>query len=512
MGSRLLRLVLLSFLSLYSDCRSDLSRDEFHQVINEDNDANVGHDFDTRTHVFKESVRELSTRNDLVKRGLISPEYIHEVVFAVEQKNMEELTRVLHDVSNPMSSNYGQHWTREKIINFTSNPYAHDTVVSYLLSNGISSLSETLSGEFIKASAPIVVWEKMFNTEFFTFYQTHEDKSVEKIIRAEKYWIPRELDKHINCVFYTIEMPIVRHHSVTQPSPPSKSKSRIKENHSRWIDDDSVTPDKIKKHYNMSHSIRGSHSVQQAIYTNDDSDFSLSDMHQFQMYAGLPFQNILKTENRRNQSQNFQRSVKSNLNLQYMMAISPLSSTVYSSIPNNDFIQWLISATNTTTFPSVMNILWSYDESTCTMGSRSVLMIQSIKLSLMGATIIATSGINGANSGNQECGYNPDFFSSCPYITSVGSTMVRFLDLSFIFSLSFSLFQKDYFSSSFFLPCLFFYLLLCLFLLSLQQFILAGGRYEGSCMLRSKFHNIWGRVFVLFSRPRFSKRRYYEIF
>ena len=458
MELRQIQLLLIIFLSLHSYSSSDVRRDDYqYQVIDKENYANAGHHLDTRTHVFKESVHQLLWRSDLVKRDLTYREYVHEVVFAIQQKNMEELTRVLHDVSNPMSSNYGQHWTREKIVNFTYNRYAHDTVVSYLLSNGVSIVSETLSGEFIKASAPIVVWEKMFNTEFFTFYQTHEEKRVKKMVRAEKYWIPRELDEHINCVFYTIEMPIVRHNRITQSGPPSKSKSRIKGINDRLTYDDSVTPDKIRKYYNMSHNSRGGHSAEQAIYTNDDSDLSLSDLHQFQMYTGLPPRDILRKEDKTYQSQNSQRSVKNSLNVQYMMAISPLSPTIYSSIPNDDFIQWLIEATNTTTFPSAMNILWSYDESTCTMGSRSVLMIETKKLSLMGVTIVATSGINGANSVTQECGYNPDFFSACPYITSVGSTMVRFLDCTFTITLEFSLFPSIQFLF------LFLFFLLCLF-------------------------------------------------
>ena len=35
---------------------------------------------------------------------------------------MEQLTKFLHDVSDPTSDNYGQHMTGEAVANLTSNP------------------------------------------------------------------------------------------------------------------------------------------------------------------------------------------------------------------------------------------------------------------------------------------------------------------------------------------------------------------------------------------------------
>ena len=64
------------------------------------------------------------------------------------------------------------------MIDFTSNPKGRDAVVSYLNSNGASVVSETRAGEYITARAPIKVWEKMFNTEFFAFTMTHSDTSI----------------------------------------------------------------------------------------------------------------------------------------------------------------------------------------------------------------------------------------------------------------------------------------------------------------------------------------------
>jgi Pro-kumamolisin, activation domain len=74
------------------------------------------------THVFKESIPLLSSRSDILKQSRMISDYNHEVIFVMKQKNMEELTRFLHDVSDPLSDNYGQHMTRTGVIELTANP------------------------------------------------------------------------------------------------------------------------------------------------------------------------------------------------------------------------------------------------------------------------------------------------------------------------------------------------------------------------------------------------------
>ena len=79
------------------------------------------------------------------------------MIFAVEQKNIDELTNILYDISDPDSPNCGQHWSNEEVSEFTSNPEGLDVVASDLNSNGASVVSETRAGEYITARAPIRV-------------------------------------------------------------------------------------------------------------------------------------------------------------------------------------------------------------------------------------------------------------------------------------------------------------------------------------------------------------------
>ena len=75
-----------------------------------------------KTHVFKESIPQLSSRMDILKQSRMSSDYHHEIIFVIKQNNMEQLTKFLHDVSDPTSDNYGQHMTGEAVANLTSNP------------------------------------------------------------------------------------------------------------------------------------------------------------------------------------------------------------------------------------------------------------------------------------------------------------------------------------------------------------------------------------------------------
>ena len=167
------------------------------------------HDDGLHTHIFREDIAQLSTRIDLVKQTRAANDTIHEVVFILPQKSLIELTIILHEISDPDSLIYGQHMTRENVVSQTMNQESHDVVVQYLKSQDVAITSNTISGEYVTAAATIAVWEKMFNTEFYTFQQMDDSEHITEIVRTERYWIPREIDLHVESVLRTIDIPII---------------------------------------------------------------------------------------------------------------------------------------------------------------------------------------------------------------------------------------------------------------------------------------------------------------
>jgi subtilase family serine protease len=209
---------------------------------------NLNDDIEIKPHVFKERIAGLR-RPDLIKLNRISPETDHKVIFVIKQRNLEELKRILHDVSDPSSINYGKHKTRQEVADLTANLISRDYLVSYLTSVGATDLSETLDGEYVTANAPIRLWEEMFHTEFFMFHQTQDLDRIKKFVRAEHYYIPVSLDAHVESVFNTVQMPIEMFGIpiiLPEPIHDVDNKNNKKETQGGVFFSGMITPDKLK--------------------------------------------------------------------------------------------------------------------------------------------------------------------------------------------------------------------------------------------------------------------------
>ena len=402
--------ILLYFLCDFNRC------DCYSPSVEDNTDIDLGRPL--HTHVFKESSTYLSTRSDIKKQDRAGHDHHHKVTFIIQQKNMDELTRILHDISDPYSPNYGQHWTRDEVVGLTSNAEGRDAVVSSLHMNGASVVSETLAGEYITAKAPIKVWEKIFNTEFFSFTLTHCDNSIETVIRAEDYWIPRNLDKHVASVLNTIEIigKPVRHSSRAPPAP-KISKFGVTEV-------GYVTPSKLRAFYNMSIAM-GSINSTQAIYASSNQYYSPANLLTFQADQGSPIMPAVNEYGDHASDEMCQISAlnceEGNADMQYITTMSPLSPTTF-WYDDDWYTGWLVTVANSINPPKVLSISYDYAESGVPTSYYDAFTAQAIKLGTMGVTIVAGSGDDGANS--KTCGYSAGFLASSPYVLSVGATMV----------------------------------------------------------------------------------------
>ena len=312
----------------------------------------------------------------------------------------------------------------------SSNPESRDAVVSYLSSNGASVISETLGGEYITANAPVAVWEVMLNTEFFTFHKTHLDQRVERVVRAEKYWVPIELDMHVESVFNTIEMPV---HSIGSLPKLSRTSGFKTMDAATLLISSTITPYKLKSYYNMSNTLRGSINSTQAIFAGVNQYFSPNDLTQFQMKFGLPLQPVSASIGNHSSNAKCIASVgecaEFNIDLQYIMAMSPGSPTI-AWYTDNSFLDWLIAIANTPKPPLVLSISYGALEKDFTTDFKNAFSLMAIKLGVMGVTVVSSCGDDGANSyypiGGTYCGYQPTFPASNPYVVSVGATSVSY--------------------------------------------------------------------------------------
>lgn len=386
------------------------------------------------THVFKESIPLLESRNDLVRHGRIRNDYHHDVIFVIKQKNMDELLSILHDVSDPRSRKYGQHLKREEIVDMTYNAEAIDAVTSYLYSTGATITSQTLGGEYITATASISIWEDIFRTEFYTFHQTHRDESIEKLIRTEKYHLPRVLDEHVECVLNIIDVPDRVFYKKKKLRRVPETTDRGRNSKSLQVDG-YLAPDDIRTYYNMSLTTQGSAASGMAVFESNGQTYSPSDLATFQSryVTGFPLQPVTTVMNNMVNDTlcalNPNICGESMLDLEYMMAMSPVSPMTF-WYTYNYFNDWLVEVANTPNPPLVLSISYGSTESYVSSGTHDSFTTAAIKLGVMGVTVIASSGDDGANdwsvryNGASSCGYTPLFPCANPYVTAVGATSV----------------------------------------------------------------------------------------
>ena len=388
------------------------------------------------THVYKENIPRLLFRHDIIKQRRILPSHIHLVVFVVRQRNLEELSRILHDVSEPSSPNYGRHWSGQTVANLTANPQASAAVISYLSLNGASIVSVTPNSEYITANATVAVWEKMFRAEFYAFHQTINSR-IEEFVRTEQYSIPMELNPHVESVFNTIQMPR-RLFGELRASVPIETFDQ-NNNTKKFANAGTVTPAKLKSFYNI--TTQGSSQSSQAIFATIQQYHSPADLKLFQadnfLYSLPVIKNIGDYSSDNVCKADPNSCAEGNLDVQYIMSTSQLSPTTY-WYTDSAFTDWLIAVAASIKPPLVFSISYGAEEPSMSNSEMNAFNTQMMKLGIMGISVLAASGDDGANSrsarastsGVKACGYTPIFPASSPYVTTVGATSVRFYTIN----------------------------------------------------------------------------------
>ena len=122
--------------------------------------------------------------------------------------------------------------------------------------------------------------------------------------------------------------------------------------------------------------------------------------------------------------------MEGNLDVQYLMAIAPLSPTTFWHVKQGVlFSSWLFDVAYTIKPPLVHSISWGMDEIYASPGEFNGFEVAAMRLGLMGVTLVAASGDQGAhgNSANPatQCEYIPLYPATSRYVLSVGGTMVR---------------------------------------------------------------------------------------
>lgn len=378
-------------------------------------------------HIHMERANDLAKNLYSLKRRAQADD-LHTVVIAIKQRNMETLERILYEVSDPRSEKYGQHMTNKEIEELTASHESTSYVIDYLQQNDITDIKQTPHGDYITATAPIRVFEKMLNCEFHVYgARDHEDFV---ITRTSNYFLEEHVVEHVATIFHTVHFPPTHHLDHYH-----KRKS-LGELHTAANLAGYVTPKVLKDLYNIDITL-GNSRTSQAVYESIGQTMSASDLTYFQHYFNLTVQAVSTVigghSSDRTCKQNPDDCVEANLDVQYMMAIAPHVPTTYYYWGGEDFmVDWLMQVAAMHNPPKVISISYGMDEQYLTTSYASSFNTQAIKVGVQGVTLIASSGDDGApgsgaRSNSFMCGYHPSFPASSPYVTAIGGTMVSTL-------------------------------------------------------------------------------------
>lgn len=376
----------------------------------------------------------------MVVVGLPLSDDSHEVIFSIKQKNVDRLEDILYDVSDPSSENYGNHWTREEVWEFTANPAGVNHVKRYLAKHNIAIAQESVNGEYLIASAPINQWENMFATTFHVFeHKQNTETSIARgprhFLRAKHFTLPMDLVEHVDHVFNVIEFPPAvisgpKPHP-NQPQPDSNTNEHIRSMGSTTSAQ--VTVSLLNSFYKIP-SNTGNALTSQALYEALNQTLNPNDLTVFQQSYGLPVQGIsgdfgghVSTTGCNSNKGN--DCMEANLDVQYIMGLAQQVPTYYYYWNETDlWLGWILSVSNMADPPDVFSISYASYESDISLSYFLAFNTEAMKLGISGTSIVVASGDDGVSGYRTYfpllCGYHPYFPATSPYVTTVGGTMV----------------------------------------------------------------------------------------
>jgi tripeptidyl-peptidase I len=392
-------------------------------------------------HTFKNSAPWLESNSVFVRGHRATATETHEVVFQVKQRNMDVLTKILHEISDPDHLNYGNHMTMEEINDISSNPDSHEEIIHYMKEAGATHLFDANGGQSIGFRGSIALWERIFNTEFYSLESVANNAKSDshvidpkKFIRSEKYSLPKSLHAHVAHVSNTIDVPtefLIPHRISTVKTP---KYSRMKELGSGTIIRPYLTPERLNQIYDIDDNT-GHPRATQAAFEGWGQLYSPEDLKQFQVEMGVPIMplNFSDPTYEATVAECLARRdycAEGNLDYQYLSSVS-WSPTLHHYRLETRFTEWITTMTHTAKVPYVITISYGSEEPYFDIDELGLFDEGAIKLGLRGVTIIVASGDDGvaprtARWDNSKCQYISSFPSSSAYVTSVGGTQVSF--------------------------------------------------------------------------------------
>lgn len=122
--------------------------------------------------------------------------------FALRPNNLSGLETVLYDISNPDSSNYGKHLSRQEVEAYVA-PSGETTKAfqAWLTSNNLGASPITPAGDWYHVAIPVKQANSVLSANFSIF---NHDASGDSFVRTLAYSIPNEIGDHVDLIYPTV--------------------------------------------------------------------------------------------------------------------------------------------------------------------------------------------------------------------------------------------------------------------------------------------------------------------
>ena len=337
------------------------------------------------------------------KGGRSDGSALHEVTLGVRQKPVEELNRLLLEVSTPGLPKFRQHYSFDEVGRLAMDSKDVAAALRWARQKG-EVLKRTMRGEFLTVRAPVKVWEDAFDCEFYDYGPLR---------RCDRdYTLP---EAFLGRVFGVSELP-----------PRLKQRRLQKE----IVAGNQIDPSVLNAFYEIPSNF-GSSKVFQGVFETGDMNYSPSDLRTFNEAFGIiPKEHVITdVGGHADDGACLDPNLCSegNLDVQYLMGLSQETpTTYYYTDAGSQFLSFATYVANLTTLPFVGSISWGSIESEVSDSVKDAFDTEVIKAGLTGSSFFVSSGDDGvanfAAEGPSDCGYTPSFPASSPYVVSVGAT------------------------------------------------------------------------------------------
>jgi subtilase family serine protease len=371
-----------------------------------------GYCFDQVESDFKLMAKHIP-RDDFVCSAKSDPNHIHEVIIAIQQRNLPELKQMILDRATPGHPLYQQWLSFDDVGMHVQNIVAYKKVEYWLQDFNINITWVSTYYEYLKADAPISVWEKLLKAEFH-HCEDHSRPSSSSALplvfhRAPEYSIPIELTNTIQAVFNTAQVP-PRYQHTHQPifirSEDVLKTLQLQPTGQPLGDYQNITISFLNSLYGITTN-SGSAAFQQSIFETNGEYFSQNDLRAFQSFYNLPLQPATSIGDHETDSCTTTSCGEGNLDVQYINGLAQNTGTLFwwNGVDQGDsYVNWITSLAEMDNPPQSNSVSWTSFEQTVSPEVLTAWETEAMKVTGRGVTIVAASGDDGApNRYNGDC-------------------------------------------------------------------------------------------------------------